>query len=368
MTVPRDNARIEGTISIAAAKSANCQWFNFYVDGNYVASSPPSSILWDSTSVPDGKHTLAAMGFDASHKMVGDSSVTVVVTNAAVAPSPTLTPPAIPTVKPTATPASTPSPAPGIDPLRPSNDVPNSHLPSAEELSAFHNGIGACGGLDDCSYLQSVDGNFAGTTGQIIEQVADKWCPNCTIVNPLDGLTYSFRDLMKAVAVNESGWLQWRTANLLSLDPITGATNLTPSHGDLEHVTQSQPNGGSWGIFQIAEGVGQGWPASFPLSAQSTGFNADFKTAEQMGVEQGHLAYLGDADRSITAIANGFAPYVDYVDANRVMHPASTNVNQRRWGAVGNWYSGGWYDSAAIGYIQTVQQILHAQPWTQPGF
>jgi len=87
-----------------------------------------------------------------------------------------------------------------------------------------------------------------------------------------------------------------------------------------------------------------------------------------MGVEQGHLDYLNDASRAETAIANGYAPYSDYTDSNGVLHPASTDVNQRRWGAVGNWYSGGWYDSGAIDYINQVQQILHNQPWNQPGF
>ena len=371
ITAPGDEAHVEGTISIAAIKSAGCQWFNFYVDGAYIASSPPSSILWDSTSVADGTHTLSVKGFDASHNMIANPAINVIVDNVAGVPSPTATPSTAPTPKPTATSASpspSGSPTPGSDPLRASNNIANSRVPSAEELTAFHNGIGACGGLDDCSYMQSVDGQFTGTTAQIIEEVADKWCPNCTIVNPLDGLTYSFRDLLKAIAVDESGWREWRTANLSSPDPITGAKTLTPSHGDLEHVTPNQPHGGSWGMFQIAEGVGQGWPASFPISAQSTGFNADFKTAEQMGVEQGHLSYLGDEDRSITAISNGFAPYVDYRDSHGILYRASNDVSERRWGAVGNWYSGGWYDSGAIRYINDVQQILHDQPWTQPGF
>ena len=87
-----------------------------------------------------------------------------------------------------------------------------------------------------------------------------------------------------------------------------------------------------------------------------------------MGVEQGHLSYLGDPGRAPIAINNGFAPYVDYTDSNGILHRASTDVNQRRWGAVGNWYSGGWYDSGAIQYINQVEQILHNQPWTQPGF
>ena len=241
-------------------------------------------------------------------------------------------------------------------------------MPSAAQLTAFHNGVGACGGLDDCSFMQNVDGHFTGTTAQIIEQAADKWCPNCTILNPLDGETYSFSDLLKAVAVNETNWMEWKPASLSSPDPVTGSTNLTPSHGDLEHITPTQPNGGSWGLFQIAEGQGQGWPASFPLSATSTGFNADFKIAAQMGVEEGHLSYLGDPDRSVIAIQNGYAPYIDYNDSNGVLHQASSDTNQRRWGAVGNWYSGGWYDSGALQYIGQVQQILHNQSLTKAGF
>ena len=87
-----------------------------------------------------------------------------------------------------------------------------------------------------------------------------------------------------------------------------------------------------------------------------------------MGVEQGHFRLSRRSEPLIIAIDNGYAPYVDYTDSNGVLHPASTDVNQRRWGAVGNWYSGGWYDSGAISYISQVQQILHDQPWTQPGF
>jgi hypothetical protein len=295
---------------------------------------------------------------------------TTAPTRTPVAPPPTQTiqptPTAHATTPATSTPTASPTPIP--DPLRPSNDIPNNRVPTAQELTTFHGGVGACGGLDDCSFMQSVNGQFIGTTAQIIQQVADKWCPNCTILNAYDGQTYSFGNLLKAIAVNESDWYQWQPANLSSPDPITGLTTLTPSHGDLEHVTQQEPDGGSWGLFQIAEGVDEGWPASFPLSAVSTGFNADFKVAEQMGVEEGYLDYLSDPSRAETAIANGYAPYTNFVDSNGVLHPASTDVNQRRWGAVGNWYSGGWYDSGAISYIQQVQQILHNQPWNQPGF
>jgi hypothetical protein len=360
MLAPANNSNVAGMVSVAAQKnSSTVVWIDFYCDGNYLASSPPYSMQWDSTTVSDGPHILSVTAYGTGSVNLGAASTNITVSNQA---SPTATA----TANSTPVPGASPTPVGGE--LRPTNQIPNNQMPSASELTSFHSGVGACGGLDTCSYMQQVDGQFTGTTTAILEYEADKWCPNCTILNPLDGLTYSFSDLVKAIAVNETNWYQWKSANLSSPDPITGLLTLTPSHGDLENVSASQPDAGSWGIFQIAEGSGQGWPSSYPLSAKYTAFNADFKLAEQMGVEQGHLDYLSDASRSITAIANGYPPYVNYTDANGVLHPASTDINVLRWGAVGNWYSGGWYDSGAIQYIQQVEQFLHNQPWTQPGF
>ena len=360
MLVPANNSIVSGTINVAVQQNSSAvSWVNFHCDGRYITSSPPMSITWDSTTMPDGQHVLSATAYGTGSVNLGSASTNIMVANAA-------NPTATATAKSTAAPSASPTPV-GVE-LRPTNQIPNSTMPIASELSAFHSGVGACGGLDTCSYMQQVDGQFTGTTTAIIEHEADKWCPNCTILNPLDGLTYSFRDLAKAIAVNETNWHQWRSANLTSPDPVTGVPTLTPSHGDLENVSASEPFAGSWGIFQIAEGSGQGWPSSYPLSAKYTAFNADFKLAEQMGVEQGHLNYLGDPSGSITAIGNGYPPYVNYTDANGVLHPASADTNVLRWGAVGNWFSGGWYDSGALQYIQQVQQILHNQPWTQPGF
>ena len=349
ISAPINCAQVEGTVIFSVAgQSGRVSSISYYVDGKYLASTPPFSILWDSTSVADGPHLLSVQAFDRFRHLLADPIVLVTVNNSSALPSQSLPPIA--------------------DPIRPSNDIPNCRIPTAAELAAFHSGTGGCGNLDDCNYMQKVDGQFAGTTEQIIELAADKWCPSCTIVNPLDGQTYSFVDLLKAVAVNESFWHQWLSAKLARPNPITQTTMLTPKHDDRVHVTKSEPNGGSWGVFQIAEGINQGWPAAFPLSAISTAFNADFKIAEQMGVEQGHLDYLNDPSFAKIAIAHGHAPYADYTDAHGVLHKASTDPNERRWGAVGNWFSGGWYDSGAIRYIWQVQQYLHDQTWTQSGF
>ncbi len=363
LVAPQTASTVSGTVQVVSQVSGSVSFINLYIDSNMLAQSAPLTYNWDTTKVVNGSHIVSVQAYNSSNVMLGTNAININVLNLLnPTPTPTRTVAPTPTLTPTATPTAI------GDPLRPSNNIPNNRVPTAAELATFRSGVGGCGGLDNCSYMQNVTGQFTGTTAQIIQNVADKWCPDCSILNPYDGQTYSFGDLLKAIAVNETHWYQWRTANLSAPDPITGLTTLTPSHGDLEHVTMSEPFGGSWGLYQIAEGVGQGWPASFPLSAISTGFNADFKIAEQMGVEQGHLDYLSDPSRAEIAIANGYAPYTSYTDSNGVLHSASTDVNQRRWGAVGNWYSGGWYDSGAIAYIQQVQQYLHTQPWNQPGF
>jgi hypothetical protein len=369
---PQSASMVSGTVQVVTQVAPSVSSINLYLDSNMLAQSAPLTYNWNTIGAANGAHILSVQAYNASNVMLGTNAINVTINNSVSTSTPTPTVKTTPTRTATATPTRTATPTATAtiiaDPLRPSNNIPNNRVPTAAELSTFHSGAGGCGGLDDCAYMQEVTGDFVGTTAQIMQQVADKWCPNCTILNPYDGLTYSFAQLLKAIAVNETHWYQWRTANLTSPDPVTGLLTLTPSHGDLEHVTQSEPFGGSWGLFQIAEGVNQGWPASFPLSALSTGFNADFKVGVQMGVEQGHLDYLSDASRAELAIANGYAPYTNFRDSNGVMHLASTDLNQRRWGAVGNWYSGGWYDSGAINYIQQVQQYLHSQPWQQAGF
>jgi hypothetical protein len=360
LLAPMTNTTVTGSVYVTAQiNSSKVNWLDFYCDGQWFASSPPTAVLWNSTAMPDGPHMLSVTAFGVGSENMGSAAASVMVANLSATPTVSASP------QPSTTPIASPTPA--SEELRPSNALPNSTIPSASDLTTFQSGIG-CGGFDNCNYMQQVNGQFAGTTTAIFEYEADKWCPNCTIVNLLDGLTYSFRDLAKAIAVNETNWYMWKPVDLSSPDPITGLPTLTPSHGDLENATASQPFGGSWGIYQVAEGVSQGWPASFPLCATSTAFNADFKLGYQMGVEQGQLSYLNDSSRGAIAVANGYPPYTSYTDSNGILHSASTDVNVLRWGAVGQWYSGGWYDSGAIAYIQQVQKILHDRPWTQPGF
>jgi hypothetical protein len=81
ITAPSKGATVSGTVSIVTTKSSKVQWENIYIDGNYLASSPPTTFSWDSTTVSNGNHTISAKGFNSSRTVVGKASVTVNVQN-----------------------------------------------------------------------------------------------------------------------------------------------------------------------------------------------------------------------------------------------------------------------------------------------
>ncbi len=217
---------------------------------------------------------------------------------------------------------------PKVVELRPDNVPYNQYQISAAQLNSFHTSIGSMN-LADPSYLARVDGKhnlgYSPSTDALISYFAAKWD-----FDP---------DVVRAQAVDESNWHQ-------------------SAHGDLQHVSTQEPNGGSWGILQIAAGAKQGWPGSFPLSHLSTALNLDCCLAHLRAVRDGRgPLYLNDADRNAAAIASGNLPYVKTTDSDDLL-----------WGAIGYWYSGGWWDAAAIGYVHKVQAILAAKPWLKPGF
>ncbi len=94
ITSPSNGATVSGTVSIVTTKSSPAQWENIYIDGNYLASSPPTTFSWDSTTVSNGNHTITAKGFNSSDQVVGTASVTVNVQNGSAAAAVTITSPA----------------------------------------------------------------------------------------------------------------------------------------------------------------------------------------------------------------------------------------------------------------------------------
>jgi hypothetical protein len=206
---------------------------------------------------------------------------------------------------------------------RPSNFTFNHTMPSSSFLATYKSAVIAEGG-PGASLLERVDGQFTGTTDEVLKWASCKW-----------GFD---EDTTRATAVNESHWNQ-------------------AGIGDVD-------NGISLGILQVKT---RDFPATCPAVAasqntakvidpncysyRSTAFNADFKLAQQRACFEGDVHYL--TERVPTA---GYPTY-----------PNGT-PDQMMWGCVGWWSSGGWYDAGALTYIGQVQGYLKARPWLHDVF
>ncbi len=103
---PVNGATVSGIVSIVTQYQSPVTWENVYIDGKYLASSPPSTFSWNSTSVANGAHTITVAGKNSSG-VIATTTITVTVQNTGT-PTPTPTVTSVPTS--TATPSSTPTP------------------------------------------------------------------------------------------------------------------------------------------------------------------------------------------------------------------------------------------------------------------
>jgi hypothetical protein len=68
-------------VAITVQKAANVTWINIYIDGSYFASTPPSTFSWNSTSVPNGSHSITATAYAANSTVLGSAATNVTVAN-----------------------------------------------------------------------------------------------------------------------------------------------------------------------------------------------------------------------------------------------------------------------------------------------
>jgi Bacterial Ig domain len=78
---PATGSAVSGTVTIGTERTQEVEWINVYIDGKHLASSPPFSFKWDSTTVPNGTHSISAKGYHGAGTLVGSASVTVLVSN-----------------------------------------------------------------------------------------------------------------------------------------------------------------------------------------------------------------------------------------------------------------------------------------------
>ncbi|MGH7916411.1 MAG: Ig-like domain-containing protein, partial [Candidatus Binataceae bacterium] len=121
---PANDAQVSGIVDFTATKGQGVSWINFYVDNQFLASSPALTKAWNTATVTPGTHVLSIRGYAQPHTLVGSAQVSVVVGGATSTPTPTATPTAIPTA--IATPTATPTAIPTATPTATPTAVPTS--------------------------------------------------------------------------------------------------------------------------------------------------------------------------------------------------------------------------------------------------
>lgn len=89
---PANGATVQGTVTIATSESSDVSWVSVFVDGNWVGFSVPYSTNWNSILVPDGSHTVSAIGYNVFFAVVASTQIVIKVQNLTPTPTPTPTP------------------------------------------------------------------------------------------------------------------------------------------------------------------------------------------------------------------------------------------------------------------------------------
>ena len=164
-----------------------------------------------------------------------------------------------------------------------------------------------------------IDGDFTGTTAEILRWAACKWGIN--------------QDIVFAQAAVES-W--WRQTTMGDWQP----NGCPPGHGPgVDGRPGLCPQ--SWGILQNRYPYE---PSAWPWIATSTAMNADAAYAIWRSCYDGYATWLNTV------------PHVGKYKAGNV------------WGCVGRWDAGRWFGPQADQYIARVKHDMRIQVWTKPYF
>ena len=145
ITLPRTGATVSGTVAISVqVNGSSVSWVNFLVDGNYLASSPPYTLNWNSTTVSNGGHIISVDAYATGRVLLGTDSINVTVNNLGGSPTPSKTPTSTPTASPTSSATTNPTTTPTSTPTSKATPTPTATskatpTPSATPTLAFSN-------------------------------------------------------------------------------------------------------------------------------------------------------------------------------------------------------------------------------------
>jgi hypothetical protein len=171
-------------------------------------------------------------------------------------------------------------------------------------------------------FTARVDGNFVGTTDEIIQWAACKWGVD--------------EDYVRAQVVTESYWDQVRSLG----DWGTNANNCEPRF----------PLGTDGRAGQCPESFGLGqtrYPymrSAFPYAYDSSAYNLDVTYAIWRACFEGTETWLNTVERGRQYAAGDML------------------------GCMGRWFAGRWYTQPAVNYMNVVQGHVNGRTWETPAF
>ncbi len=390
ITAPAPSATVNGIVAINTNDTCSGAWFeSLYVDGAHVSDFPVGQIMFTSTSYANGMHTIqvTSQSTNPGSVQLGSASEALNVQ----AGSATKTATATPTTKPSATPtpggghysmmgpgASLPSEAACVSAVNASpipENAPwnqddgtgfNSNLPPSGGVPAyFYANAPCCNELPHADFA-NVDGNYSGSTDDLIRITACKW-----------GID---EDYVRSQAWIESDWHQDCSAAHGGSDCQEGGDMDSPS-GDPSGLAVTSISPG--GVFSAFNGFGNpGGPTdhwdswsivqtkvyyewmTWPMMEESTPFGLDFRYAEMRGCVNGDQYSYYNSQSS----AQG-TDYQNAVNAARNNPNGAsavtgwTNLQYLSYGCIDTHFSGDWFNGTADSYLNEFLNRLATAPW-----
>ncbi len=164
-----------------------------------------------------------------------------------------------------------------------------------------------------------VDGNFVGTTDEIIQWAACKW-----------GID---EDWARAQSVKESWWTQTAGGDLTSDQNACHPTKRTSSGQCPESI----------GLLQVRY-LYHGEAFEDTNAIRSTAYNANYTYGVWRACYEGQLTWLNDVERGRQYGAGDLE------------------------GCLGVWFSGRWYVADGIAYVNDVRGIKNSRTWESSDF
>src|SRR5215472_16370037 len=86
ITAPLNQHTVSGTVSIVLQLGPASSQANVFIDGVYLASTPPFTLSWSTAKVANGIHEIDAEAFNSSGTFVGYDVIVVTTSNLAATP------------------------------------------------------------------------------------------------------------------------------------------------------------------------------------------------------------------------------------------------------------------------------------------